>query len=632
VITSHKLCARSIIPLVGLLAATLAACGGGGGGSGGGTPIVDPDPTPVPGEECEEGKSYDSTFEGIQDVIFERHGCTQDVCHGSSAIGGLDLRPEAAYRELLDEGSLGSAHPRVTPGDEERSFLWLKLAAATRPGEYDIAGAPMPNGLPPLSEDELELVRMWIYAGAPESASVPGTEDILGACLPDPKPITIRPLDPPAEGEGIQLVMPEWNLPAASEHEICFASYYDITAQVPDEMKDPTGQLFRFKTRELRQDPQSHHLILNYAQIGVDQLDDPSFGAWTCKSGEKAGETCEPTDLGFCGSGQCSSEFRDGFACIGFGPNTGGRPFFPIGGSQQSQSRNEYADGVFAQIPMRGVLFWNSHAFNLTSEDHPMRGRLNYYFASPEEQRWPIRGIFNTSMIFSANAAPYTTQLVCNDQVLPQGARLFNLSSHTHKHGKHFTVDLHDGTRIYESFVYNDPVDQNFDPPLAFDSPNVAERTLRYCSLYNNGVNEDGSPNPEKVTRASRVPFSAQQTLGRCDPTACVNEGMVGEACRGSEDDAACDSSPGAGDGDCDACRITGGESTENEMFILIGSYYLEDGAGGGDSVGSFFSAKAGGGRSDYTEIALGPSPGCTSSHASHGGHGGADAGEHTGH
>ena len=33
--------------------------------------------------------------------------------------------------------------------------------------------------------------------------------------------------------------------------------------------------------------------------------------------------------------------------------------------------------------------------------------------------------------------------------MLPQGARLFNLSSHTHQRGKHFTVDLPDGSRIY---------------------------------------------------------------------------------------------------------------------------------------------------------------------------------------
>src|SRR6185369_14730773 len=153
---------------------------------------------------------------------------------------------------------------------------------------------------------------------------------------------------------------------------------------------------------------------------------------------------------------------------------------------------------------------------------------------------------------------------------------LFSLSSHTHKHGKHFTIDAADGTRIYDSKVYNDPVDQRFNPPLSFDSTDAKQRTLKYCSLYNNGLNEDGSPDTVLVTRASRVPESAKKTLGACRPQACT-AGKIGSACSGENDDATCDSSPGAGDGECDACRITGGESTENEMFILIGEYFMAD-------------------------------------------------------
>ena len=199
---------------------------------------------------------------------------------------------------------------------------------------------------------------------------------------------------------------------------------------------------------------------------------------------------------------------------------------------------------------MKGILYWNSHAFNLTDDDTTMHARLNYYFA--KSQQYPLQPIFNISAIFSPDAAPYTTQTVCNDQVLPQGARLFELSSHTHKHGKDFTVTAPDGTLLYESFVYNDPVDLIFDPPLAFDSADPAQRTLHYCSLYNNGVAADGSPDPTTVTRASHVPPQGFQ----CQPDR-VRRGEGRRALQRATI-ARCDSSPGAGDGVVRRLRITG--------------------------------------------------------------------------
>ncbi|MFM7735479.1 MAG: hypothetical protein ACKPBU_05790, partial [Alphaproteobacteria bacterium] len=140
-----------------------------------------------------------------------------------------------------------------------------------------------------------------------------------------------------------------------------------------------------------------------------------------------------------------------------------------------------------------------------------------------------------------------------------------------------FWITLPDGTQIFENTIYNDPTKQVFDPPLEFDSPDPAQRTLDYCALFNNGVAEDGSPDPEAVTRASRVPESAYLAgIGPCKPIACVS-GRIGAACNGVGDDRTCDSAPGANDGFCDACAITGGESTENEMFILIGQAYVDE-------------------------------------------------------
>jgi hypothetical protein len=56
-----------------------------------------------------------------------------------------------------------------------------------------------------------------------------------------------------------------------------------------------------------------------------------------------------------------------------------------------------------------------------------------------------------------------------------------------------------------------------------------------------------------------------------CTPVACV-AGKVMAACTTDRD---CDSAPGKSDGDCDACPILAGQTTENEMFVLEPWYVL---------------------------------------------------------
>ena len=619
---------RPSFPVVlAALAATvvLASCSSGGGGGG--------DPTDPGNPSCAEGtESYDSTFAGIQTKIFERRGCTTEACHGSAASGGLDLTPANAYANIYGVRATASALARIEAGDEERSFLWLKLAAATRPGQYEIAGSPMPSGLPALSEDELELLRLWIYAGAPETGVVAGSEELLGACLPEPEPIEIEPLEPPPAGAGFQLTMPEWDLKAETEFEGCMATYYDVSDQVPAEFRDPSGTMFRFGATEVRQDPQSHHVFLyyptgNFTAAGVDVYA-PEFGQWTCRGGTSVGAACDPKAPDACaGGGICASELKKSLACIGYGPRSAGNTVL-IGGAGQPVYRTEYLPGVFAQLPMKGVVYWNSHAFNLTKTDGVMHVKQNYEFTT--DQRYTVTGLADFSAIFRPNAPPYSRETYCNDHVLPRGARLFSMSTHTHKRGKRTWVTTPDGTMIYENFSYTDPVQGAWNPPLAFDSPDPAERTLRYCGTYENGLTPEGGPDPSEVTRLSRVSVTAAgQVGGSCRPVACT-AGRVGAACNGADDDATCDSSPGAGDGECDACPITGGESTENEMFNLFGLHYnepavtAEDAAAGVATAAQLEAALDEGGRSLATRPILPSSTGCAmaqsgTSHAMHG-------------
>jgi len=310
-----------------------------------------------------------------------------------------------------------------------------------------------------------------------------------------------------------------------------------------------------------------------YSTVPASRLHDPAFGAWTCKGGALEGQPCEPLDLGACGEGLCASEPKPSIACIGFGPPEYSPGLFGtiLGGAQTAQNYAPGFPGFWATIPLKGVIYWNSHAFNLTNLDARMHAYSNHFFT--DDLRYQGLVIIDISTVYyPAGTPPFTKRTVCAENALPQGARLMFLSSHAHKRLERFWVDLHDGTRVYDNFDYADPLATNFDPHVPFDSADYRERTLYYCATYNNGVAADGSPDPTTVRRNSTTPSNGVS----CSPVACA-AGRVGTACSGYGDDRTCDSTPGAGDGWCDACAITAGVSTEDEMFILIGGYVMGD-------------------------------------------------------
>ncbi len=549
------------------------------------------------GEECDDGNSIDddachnnctksscnffpSTFQLIQAAVFESKGCTNNACHGSAQVGGLDLRRGASYAALVDVPSLGSVHKRVEPGDKDNSQLFRKLAAATLGNIPDLEGSPMPSGgLPPLTQNELEAVRLWIYSGAPETGVVRGVADLLDACAPPPDPIQIRPPAPPAPGEGVQLRMPKLPLKPTSETEVCQASYYDFTDQVPPEARSTYGT-FRFKSRIETQDPLSHHLII-HIYLGSADTNDPSWGAWTCKGGPHDGESCDPKNLSFCGSeGVCGSAAKVAAACFGFGPDDlqlpGKAPAF--GGSQEPLANNYFAPGVYEELPLKGIIVWNSHAFNLNQKPGKVEAWVNFEFAQPQEQLYPIQGgiLDPDNKIFIMNVPPYERRRYCYQFTFDQGATLFEISSHMHRHGKLFQIYDPRGELLYTSTQYNDPVHLKFDPPLLLGNADAATRTYRYCAEYDNGKG-----NPAEVKRKSTSPKAPNgiPVGGPCAVAVACTDGLVGSACRGIGQlarDRSCDTSSGANDGRCDACPVVGGLTTEDEMFLFLGTYYCD--------------------------------------------------------
>ena len=546
---------------------------------------------------------YEGSFERIQSIIFDGYNCTNSACHSSNSAGGLDLSPDVAYDNLFRVNAAANlAEPTqlVYPGEQGLSFLYQKLAAGTDGTELPTGGgAAMPVGASPLSADHLEAMRLWIRGGAPETADVDEVATLLGCSVgTPPRANKITPPDPPPLGEGIQTVSGPWTVEPNDEDEVCFATYYDldqVAGALPDWAKTPCptngafsdyeGECFAYNRRVLTQDPQSHHSIID-TYVGTTPANDPAWGTWQCLNGPSQGMACDPTQIGVpvsqggadCGGDLyvCGTEAQSSVACSGWGPNDHRWRSVGSGGSQAPISSENFQEGVYGIAPTKGVIIWNSHAFNLSAEATTVEQYNNFWFAPEDGRDYINRAIFDAKDLLIAQVPPFTEKTYCATTTLPKGTRLTELSSHAHKRGVLWqtwlppndpncradqlgTCQPNDAAADYISRIYNDPLVLEYDPPLEYDSDDTSERTLKFCVTYDNGKNY-----PDLLKLASESVGS----VCRLSERVCVGGALEGELCGG--DDSMC------GDGGvCDACPVYGGVTTEDEMFLLLGNYYV---------------------------------------------------------
>jgi hypothetical protein len=136
------------------------------------------DPAP---EGCSPRAFYSGTFDRIQHQVFSQN-CAVSGCHDSqSRTGNLLLEPGAAYTNLVgvtpdNPAAQSAGWKRVnvldpTTGDPATSLLLQKLLGPP-PG----FGARMPFGRPKLDQSLIDIVQLWIAAGAPATGWVPGTD------------------------------------------------------------------------------------------------------------------------------------------------------------------------------------------------------------------------------------------------------------------------------------------------------------------------------------------------------------------------------------------------------------------------------------------------------------------------
>lgn len=103
-----------------------------------------------------------ATFTRVQNEIFTP-SCGVVGCHdplGQSAQ--MILTQGRAYDMIVNRPSVEMPSlARVAPNDPESSYLYRKITGA------GITGGRMPLNRPPLSDEQMQLVRNWIRRGAP---------------------------------------------------------------------------------------------------------------------------------------------------------------------------------------------------------------------------------------------------------------------------------------------------------------------------------------------------------------------------------------------------------------------------------------------------------------------------------
>lgn len=143
---------------------------------------------PAP-DSCVPTSLFDSTFDRIQTQVFNQ-SCALSGCHDSQTTqAGLLLEVGASLGSLVNvvptNGAAQAAGwlrvaQTVPPdmngengvGDADTSLLFNKVNGSLQPG----MGSQMPLGQPKLNALLIEIIRLWIEAGAPEVGWVPGTD------------------------------------------------------------------------------------------------------------------------------------------------------------------------------------------------------------------------------------------------------------------------------------------------------------------------------------------------------------------------------------------------------------------------------------------------------------------------
>jgi hypothetical protein len=378
-----------------------------------------------------------SSFGLIQSKIFNT-SCAVAGCHASEkditfAQHKLILTPGQAYKNLVNAESVNSQAKldglkRVLPGDSEHSLLHHKLHCAVGHHSSDY-GNMMPLGLDPLTKGQIEFIAAWIDEGAPRDGSIQADpvllEDNVSACEED-----FQHLPVPSESEGYQIRVDAFEVPANFEREIFV--YKELGNK----------EEFYLKKVEMKMRRNSHHFLVNTFEQKMPAALLPQLNVMRDLRDAK-GKLILATIS--------QMEFQ-----------------IPTIASQTPELLYDFPQGVGLKIPANHKLDINLHYVNKSTAPIQAECSLNLYKAAAGEIIHEAKSIFFSHE--KITLLPKQKSIVIREFDAAEPMKIIMLTSHTHKLGERFEIQIKGGVRngetIYASADWHHPEIKKFDTPV----------------------------------------------------------------------------------------------------------------------------------------------------------------------
>jgi Copper type II ascorbate-dependent monooxygenase, C-terminal domain len=403
-----------------------------------------------------------SSFGLLQDKIITptcaTSGCHASISDATYAQHGLVLEKSVAYNNLVgvepkNELSKADGHLRVKAYKSLESLFYHKL-------NWDVShhggkqyGSPMPLGGTALTVGQIEFVRRWIEAGAPQTGDVVDKTLLSDTTRSITSTDDFKPMKTPqAEGlEGYQMQVEKFIIQPNFERET-------FTRKAVGNTVDIYVNRLKFQSRA-----NSHHMVLYDFRDKVES---------SLPLMNTVRELRNPDNtLNILTAIQMSNHIF-------------------LGGGTNANQEYTFPEGTALFLPAGMTIDLNPHYFNKTIDVHYGENNVNLYTTDKSKVKYVVKTIdFNNT---SLNLPPQATTTITKDFKFSSNVKIISLTSHNHKYGQRFIIKILGGDRngeiVYESTDWEHPVVINYATPISLKKGEGLTSVVTYNNTSNKKI------------------------------------------------------------------------------------------------------------------------------------------------